>query len=87
MKLNRSQKIKTLIVIIIVFISATILSVYYLLNSSKVLKSFDIISLENNYTTYTLKFEQVPAAVYYKVTVVDNHNVKIYEEKINKNEY
>ena len=79
---------KLYITLVCSFIVATILSVFILLNSNKILTNFKIISVDNNMREYTVKYERVKAAVNYRITIYDQNDIKIYDVKMNnKKEY
>ena len=69
---------KLYITLVCSFIVATILSVFILLNSNKILTNFKIISVDNNMREYTVKYERVKAAVNYRITIYDQNDIKIY---------
>ena len=68
------------IIIVITFIIATSISVLLLLNSSKILRNFKIISVSNEMHEYTIKFERVKAAVNYRINIYDQNDIKIFDE-------
>lgn len=82
--MKKLKIIRVIIITLIVFIISTIIGVNYLLNGEDILVNFNIISITNEYTTYTLKHEQVNAAKYYKIEIRDEKNYKIYEKETKK---
>ena len=76
---------KLYITLVCSFIVATILSVFILLNSNKILTNFKIISVDNNMREYTVKYERVKAAVNYRITIYDQNDIKIYDETFDSN--
>lgn len=76
---------KLYITLVCSFIVATILSVFILLNSNKILTNFKIISVDNNMREYTVKYERVKAAVNYRITIYDQNDIKIYDEIFDSN--
>ena len=77
--------IKTLSLIIIIFVITTIIVSLSILNGNHYLKNFNIISVNNIATTYNLKFEKVKSAKYYEIIVYSNDNSVFYEEKTTNN--
>lgn len=75
------RKLKFILPIILVFILSTILSVYLLFKSDKILVNFTITEVSNNYTEYKVKYSKVKAAEYYIIQVHDENNRKVYETK------
>lgn len=76
---------KLYITLVCSFIVATILSVFILLNSNKILTNFKIISVDNNMREYTVNYERVKAAVNYRITIYDQNDIKIYDEIFDSN--
>lgn len=74
------RKKRLYIIIVITFIIATSISVLLLLNSSKILRNFKIISVSNEIHEYTIKFERVKAAVKYRINIYDQNDIKIFDE-------
>lgn len=74
-----SSKIKRTIIISIVFLLSTIVSVFILFNGNKILVNFEIISLENNFTEYSLEFSKVKAADHYVIEIHNSNNRKVFE--------
>ena len=74
------RKRRMYIIIVITFIIATSISVLLLLNSSKILRNFKIISVSNEMHEYTIKFERVKAAVNYRINIYDQNDIKIFDE-------
>ena len=74
------RKKRLYIIIVITFIIATSISVLLLLNSSKILRNFKIISVRNEIHEYTIKFERVKAAVNYRINIYDQNDIKIFDE-------
>ena len=70
----RREKIRTIIIAVIILLGTSFLSVYILLNSSSasILKSFNIKKINISYRTFTVEYEKVPAAKYYKIEIIDN---------------
>ena len=70
----RREKIRTLIIAIAILLGTSLISVYILLNSSSasILKSFNIKKIDIAYRTFTVEYEKVPAAKYYKIEIIDN---------------
>ncbi len=70
----RREKIKTLLIAIAILISTSLISVYILLNSSSasILKNFNIKKIDISYRTFTVEYDKVPAAKYYKIEIIDN---------------
>jgi len=68
------EKIRTIIIAILILIITSFISVYILLNSSSasILKRFNITNIEISYRTFTVEYEKVPAAKYYKIEIIDN---------------
>ncbi len=64
---------------ITVFIVATIIGVENLLNSSAILKNFNILSVDNKSTKFTVEVEPVKAAVEYKITIISDDERKVFE--------
>lgn len=73
-----------IIFIIIVFVISSIVAVNILLNGDKILINFSILSLDNKYTSFTLKHSNVSAAEFYKIEIRDQDNLKIYELETKK---
>ena len=74
-----SRKLKIIIPVIIVFIISTIASVYLLFQSDEILVNFEILSVKNNYTDYTVAFSKVKAAEYYSIKIHNSSNRLVYE--------
>lgn len=74
-----SRKLKIIIPVILVFIISTIASVYLLFQSDEILVNFEILSVKNNYTDYTVEFSKVKAAEYYSVKIHNSSNRLVYE--------
>lgn len=72
---------RLLLIIIIVFVFMTLISSLILLNGNKILKNFKIISITNINNEYTIKHEKVKAAEYYRITIYDDADIKIYESE------
>ena len=70
----RREKIKTVIIAVVILLATSFISVYILLNSSSasILKSFNIKKIDISYRTFTVEYEKVPAAKYYKIEIIDN---------------
>lgn len=78
------KKLRITLISLVVFILMTVIVVNMLLNGSKILKNFDIISFTNVDSKYVLKFERVPAAVKYKVEIIDEDGIKVYDNTTGK---
>ena len=76
--MENMNKLKVFIVAVIVLLGTTFLSVYILRDSSSasILKSFNIKYIKNTYKTFTVEYEKVPAAKYYKIEILDNGNTR-----------
>lgn len=70
--------IKELLLIIVIFIALTFVSVFFLMKSNTVLIGFNIKYVNNIYNTFELEFDEVKAAKYYKVELIDNEANLIY---------
>lgn len=87
------NKLKVFVVAFVILISTTLISVYILRDSksASILKSFNIKYIKNTYKSFTVEYEKVPAAKYYKIEILDNGNTrnKIYtmETKNTKEEF
>jgi N-acetylmuramoyl-L-alanine amidase len=66
---------------LITFIITTFIVSLIIINSGKILKSFNIISVENVSTKYNIKFERVKAAEYYEIIVYDKNNSLFFTKK------
>lgn len=73
------KKIRVIIVSIIVFVVATFTGVNMLLNGDEILKNFVITSVTNSYTKFTVEYESVPAAQYYRITIISADDRKVFE--------
>lgn len=74
-----SSKMKRSLIILVVFLLSTIVSVFILFNGSKILVNFEIVSLNNNYTEYSLEFSKVKAADHYVIQIHNSANKKVFE--------
>lgn len=74
-----SSKIKRTIIVALVFLLSTIISVFILFHSDKILINFKILSLTNNYTEYSLEFSKVKAADHYVIEIHNSSNRKVFE--------
>ena len=72
------NKLRVFIVAFVILIITTLISVYILRDSGSaaILKSFNIKSVDNVYKTFTVEYERVPAAKYYKIEILDNTNTR-----------
>lgn len=78
---------KTIIAIISViatFIVVTLIVSFMILNSSKILKNFSIISVSNIGTKYNIKFEKVKAAKYYDLIIYNEDSSIFYNKSFYK---
>ena len=79
------NKLRVFIIAFIILIVTTLISVYILRdsNSAAVLKRFNIKYVDNTYKTFTVEYERVPAAKYYKIEILDNTNTrnKLYTDE------
>ena len=73
------KKIRIIIISIIVFIVATFTGVNMLLNGDAILKNFVIKSVTNNFTKFTVEYESVPAAEYYRIAIISADDRKVFE--------
>lgn len=73
------KKIRVVIISIIVFIVATFTGVNMLLNGDAILKNFVIKSVTNNFTKFTVEYESVPAAEYYRIAIISEDERKVFE--------
>lgn len=80
------RKKRVILIALIVFVVATFVGANIVLNGKGLLKNFNIISLENNYTEYKLKFDDIKAAKYYRITIIDENNNKVFEKETNSTE-
>lgn len=73
------KKIRVIVVSIIIFIVATFTGVNMLLNGDEILKNFVIKSVTNSYTKFTIEYEEVPAAEYYRIAIISADDRKVFE--------
>lgn len=81
-----NKTLLTIISSILTFIIVTIIVSVIALNGNKILKSFNIISVDNVSTKYTIKFEKVKAAAYYNIVIYNEKNAIFYSKKVNNTE-
>lgn len=79
------KTITALIIIIVVFIITTFLMSYTIINSKNYLKNFNIISVNNINTKFSIKFEKVKAAKFYEVIIYNNDKSVLYKNKFKNN--
>ena len=72
------NKIKVFIIAFVILIITSLISVYILRDSrsAAILRNFDIKYIDNKYKTFTVEYERVPAAKYYKIEILDNTNTR-----------
>ncbi|MDE5631118.1 MAG: chitobiase/beta-hexosaminidase C-terminal domain-containing protein, partial [Bacilli bacterium] len=58
---------------------ATFSGVNILLNGDEILKNFVIKSVTNNFTKFTVEYESVPAAEYYRIAIISEDERKVFE--------
>lgn len=73
------KKIRVVIISIIVFICATFAGVNMLLNGDTILKNFAIKSVTNSFTIFTIEYDEVPAAEYYRIAIISDDDRKVFE--------
>lgn len=78
------RSVRVLIVLIVVFIISTVIGVNLILKGDDILVNFDIVSLTNKGTTYTLEYESVKAALEYKIEIRSDENRKVFEKRTDK---
>ena len=82
------NKLKVFFIAFSILIITSLISVYILRDSKQaaILKSFNIKYIDNTYKTFTVEFEKVPAAKYYKIEILDNTNArnKLYTHETTK---
>ncbi len=74
------RKSKIFLIAIIVFVIASLLGAGIILNGTTILRKFKITSVTNKYNQYTVTFDKVKAAEYYKIEIVDANDIKVYDE-------
>lgn len=74
--------IGTIIGIIMLFIVATFVIAYFILNNGSFLTNFDFKSVTNTGLNFYVYFDKVPAADNYDILVYDSENIVIYRDNI-----
>ena len=64
------------------FIVSTVIVSLVLLNSDKILKNFNIISVDNTSTKYKVRFEKVKAATNYDIIIYNENNGIFYSKNV-----
>lgn len=74
--------IMAIIFVLLTFIGVTFVVSAILLNSDKILNSFNIISVDNVSHFFAINFEKVKAANYYEIVVYNENNEEVFSEKV-----
>lgn len=78
------KKIRLIVIGAVVFILATITSVYMLFQSDEILINFEITKFFNNHTDFRIEFEELKAADHYVIQMHDSENRKVFELNTDK---
>ncbi len=70
--------------VLLTFLGVTFAVSLIILNSDKILNSFNIINIDNISTNFTVKFEKVRAAKHYDIIVYNSRNVEIFSKTVYK---
>ena len=68
--------------VLLTFIVSTVIVSLVLLNSDKILKNFNIISVDNTSTKYKVRFEKVKAATNYDIIIYNEINGIFYSKNV-----
>lgn len=68
--------------VLLTFIVSTVIVSLVLLNSDKILKNFNIISVDNTSTKYKVRFEKVKAAINYDIIIYNENNGIFYSKNV-----
>ena len=68
--------------VLLTFIVSTVIVSLVLLNSDKILKNFNIISVDNTSTKYKVRFEKVKAATNYDIIIYNENNGIFYSKNV-----
>lgn len=76
---------KTIISTTLTFIIVTFVMSIFIINSNKILTSFNIINVTNVSTNFNIKFEKSKAAEYYDLVLYNENNFPIYTKQSENN--
>lgn len=76
---------KTIITTTLTFIIVTFVMSIFIINSNKILTSFNIVNVTNVSTNFNIKFEKSKAAEYYDLVLYNGNNIPIYTKQSENN--